>query len=428
MATFVYEAMDSQGKEVKAEIEATNENEAADKIRALNYFPTRVALKGGKKGGGGGGGAAPADQALGRAQAVKRKRGGMGLSFGRVKQKELTAFTRQFATLLDAGLPVVRAIDILHNQLKPGVLKEALFDVKEDVEGGSSLSEALAKHPLVFDKLYVNMIRAGEAGGLLDEILSRLADYREKAQRLQQKIIGALVYPAAVITIAGAILTFIMVFIIPKFEQMFKEMELGDLPMMTQVLMTIANTMRTYWYILVFLPVLAWIAFGMWVRTPSGRLMADRIKLKLPIFGQIISKSSVSRFCRTLGTLVQSGVPILDALSIIKNATGNQVVANAVETVHNSIKEGDTIAEPLRHCGVFDDLVVNMIQVGEETGELDKMLLKVADTYDNEVDTLVGALMSLLEPLLIVGMGLTVGFIVISLFLPLISIMERIGK
>jgi type IV pilus assembly protein PilC len=423
MPTFVYEAMDSQGKEVKAEIEATNENEAADKIRAKNYFPTKVALKGGAKGGI----TAPNVDSYGRPQAAK-KRGGMSLSFGRVKQKHLTAFTRQFATLLDAGLPVVRAMDILHNQQKPGVLKDAIADVKEDVEGGSSLSEALAKHPNVFDKLYVNMIRAGEAGGLLDEILSRLADYREKAQRLQQKIIGALVYPAAVITIAGAILAFIMIFIIPKFKAMFVEMELGELPVMTEVLLAVATAMSTYWYIIVFLPVLAWIAYTMFVRTPRGRIIADTVKLKVPIFGQIVSKSSVSRFCRTLGTLVQSGVPILDALSIIKNATGNQVVANAVETVHNSIKEGDTIAEPLRHCGVFDDLVVNMIQVGEETGELDKMLIKVADTYDNDVDTLVGGLMSLLEPLLIVGMGLTVGFIVISLFLPLISIMERIGK
>jgi type IV pilus assembly protein PilC len=415
--------MDSQGKEVKAEIEANTQNEAEDKIRALNYFPTRVALKGGKKGGGGG-----AAANLAQPQSVKRKRGGFGMSFGRVKQKELTAFTRQFATLLDAGLPVVRAIDILHNQLKVGALKDALGDVKEDVEGGSSLSEALGKHPLVFDKLYVNMIRAGEAGGLLDEILARLADYREKAQRLQQKIIGALVYPAAVITIAGAILAFIMIFIIPKFEAMFKEMEIGELPVPTKILLGAATTMATYWYIIVFMPVIIYIAYTMWVRTARGRLVADTIKLKVPIFGQIISKSSVSRFCRTLGTLVQSGVPILDALSIIKNATGNMVVANAVETVHNSIKEGDTIAEPLRHCGVFDDLVVNMIQVGEETGELDKMLIKVADTYDNEVDTLVGALMSLLEPILIVGMGLTVGFIVISLFLPLITIMEKIGK
>ncbi|HYG75850.1 MAG TPA: type II secretion system F family protein [Planctomycetota bacterium] len=423
MPTFVYEAMDSQGKEVKAEIDAVNETEAADKIRALNFFPTKVLPKGGKAKGGG----APDTGAMGRPQAVGRKRGGMSLSF-KVNQKQLTQFTRQFATLLDAGLPVVRSLDILHTQLKMGLLKDAVGDVKEDVEGGSSLSEALAKHPGVFDKLYVNMIRAGEAGGVLDEILARLADYREKAQRLQQKIIGALVYPIAVITIAGCILAFIMIFIIPKFEQMFKEMELGTLPVMTLVLLMAANVLVSYWYVLVFLPVIAFVGVKMMAKTPAGRLLIDKFKLKIPVFGIIISKSSISRFCRTLGTLVQSGVPILDALSIIKNATGNQVVANAVETVHNSIKEGDTIAEPLRHSGVFDDLVVNMIQVGEETGELDKMLIKVADTYDSEVDTLVGAMMSLLEPFLIVGMGLTVGFIVIALFMPLIDIMNKIGK
>jgi len=263
---------------------------------------------------------------------------------------------------------------------------------------------------------------------VLDEILARLADYREKAQRLQQKIVGALVYPVAVISIAGCILAFIMIFIIPKFEQMFKEMELGELPPLTALLLFIANTLVTYWYLLIFSPVLAIVGLRFLVKTPQGRLLVDKFKLKIPIFGIIISKSSVSRFCRTLGTLVQSGVPILDALSIIKNATGNQVVANAVETVHNSIKEGDTIAEPLRHSGVFDDLVVNMIQVGEETGELDKMLIKVADTYDSEVDTLVGAMMSLLEPFLIIGMGATVGFIVIALFMPLIDIMNKIGK
>jgi len=422
MATFVYEAMDSQGKEVKAEIDAGSETEALDKIRALNVFPTKVLPKGGKAPKGG-----AAAGTLGTPQAVGgKKKGGFSLQY-KVKQKQLTALTRQFATLLDAGLPVVRSLDILFNQLPAGVLKIAISDVKEDVEGGSSLSEALAKHPKVFDKLYVNMIRAGEAGGVLDEILSRLADYREKAQRLQQKIVGALVYPAAVVTIAGSILAFIMIFIIPKFEAMFKEMEIGELPAMTALLMMIANTMVTYWYLIIFSPLLFLGLYKFIVRSPRGRLIVDGIQLKIPIFGIIVSKSSVSRFCRTLGTLVQSGVPILDALSIIKHATGNMVVANAVETVHNSIKEGDTIAEPLRHSGVFDDLVVNMIQVGEETGELDKMLIKVADTYDNEVDTLVSALMSLLEPILIVGMGLTVGFIVISLFLPLIAIMERIG-
>jgi len=416
--------MDSQGKEVKAEIEAVSEAEAADMIRAKNFFPTKVAQKGGKTAKGGGSGA----HATHAPQSVNRKKGGLTLNFS-VNQKHLTAFTRQFATLLDAGLPVVRSLDILSSQLKPGLLKEAVADVKEDVEGGSQLSEALAKHPSVFDKLYVNMIRAGEAGGVLSEILSKLADYREKAQRLQQKIIGALVYPAAVITIAAGILTFIMIFIIPKFETMFKEMDIeGGLPLPTQILITMANTLVQFWYILMFTPLLAIVAYRFINKTPPGRLLIDKIKLKLPVFGMIISKSSISRFCRTLGTLVNSGVPILDALAIIKNATGNQVIANAIDQVYNSIKEGDTIAEPLRHSGVFDDLVVNMIQVGEETGELDKMLIKVADTYDGEIDTLVGALMSLLEPILIIGMGGTVGFIVISLFLPLISLMEKIGK
>lgn len=413
MPTFVYEAVDSQGKEVKAEIDAASEKEASDKIRALNYFPTKVLPKG-------------ASGALGTPQSVARRRG--GLSFGlRVSAKQLTQFTRQFATLLDAGLPMVRSLDILYTQFKPGLLKDTIGFVKEDVEGGSSVSEALAKHPRVFDKLYVNMAKAGEAGGILDQILTKLAEYMEKTQRLKQKIVGALVYPAAVVTIAGAILALILVFIIPKFEEMFREMELGELPGPTMVLITTANTIKSFWYIVVFVPFILIAVVQMLGRTPKGRYTIDMIKLKFPIFGLIVSKEAVSRFCRTLGTLIQSGVPILNALSIIKNATGNAVVARAVENVHSSIREGDTIAEPLRHSGVFDDLVVNMIQVGEETGELDKMLMKVADTYESEVDTLVGALMSLLEPILIIGMGLTVGFIVISLFLPLLSIMEKIG-
>jgi type IV pilus assembly protein PilC len=411
--TFTYEAVDSQGNEIKAEIEATNEKEANDKIRALNYYPTKVMAKASA------GGGVPT--------AIARKRGGFSLSMS-VSQKGLTQMTRQFATLLDAGLPIVRSLDILGAQQKPGLLKETMMDVKGDVEGGSALSEALAKHPRVFDKLYVNMCKAGEAGGVLDQILARLADYMEKSLRLKQKIVGALVYPAAVVTIAGGILTFILVFIIPKFEAMFKEMDLGQMPFLTDLLMKISKMMTSYWYIVIFLILLLWATVYFVGRTPKGRYTIDLVKLKLPIFGMIISKSSVSRFCRTLGTLIQSGVPILNALSIIKNATGNAVVAGAIESVHNSIREGDTIAEPLRHSGVFDDLVVNMIQVGEETGELDKMLIKVADTYDSEVDTLVGALMSLLEPILIIGMGGAVGFIVIALFMPLIAIMERLGK
>ncbi len=368
---------------------------------------------------------APAPRAVVPTPPAKKAR----LSFHlRVKQKELTRFTRQFAILLNAGLPIVRALDILRSQLREGLLRDAVNGVKEDVESGSSLSASIGNQPHVFDKLFINMVRAGEVGGVLDEILGRLADFREKAQRLQQKITGALVYPAAVVVIATAILSFIMIFIIPRFEVMFKEMNLGDLPFCTQLLMLVTHAMVDYWYLLAFTPVLVYFAYRFVGNTTRGRLLIDRTKLHLPVFGQIISMSAVSRFCRTLGTLVQSGVPILDALSIIKNATGNQVVANAVESVHASIKEGDTIADPLRASGVFDELVVNMIQVGEETGELDKMLMKIADTYDDEVDTLVAALMSLLEPFLIVGMGIAVGFIVISLFMPLIIMMQRMGN
>lgn len=305
-----------------------------------------------------------ASSALSRPQAVARPRGAFSLNF-KVNQKQLTEFTRQFATLLDAGLPVVRSLDILCNQLKPGLLKTALAEVKEEVEGGSALSDALATHPEVFDKLYVNMIRAGEAGGVLDEILGRLADYREKALRLQQRIVGALMYPAAVITIAGCILAFIMMYIIPRFQLMFAEMGMSAMPLATELLLWAANAMIRFWYVLLCVPVLAWFAVGFVGRTPAGRLAIDRMKLKLPVFGAILSKSAISRFCRTLGTLVQSGVPILDSLSIVRNTAGNQVVAGAIESVRNSIKEGDTIAEPLRHCGIFDDLVVNMIQVGE---------------------------------------------------------------
>jgi len=322
---------------------------------------------------------------------------------------------------------VVRSLDILVGQLKTGLLKAALACVKEDVEGGASLSRRFARHPSVFDKLYVNMIRAGEAGGVLDLILSRLADYREKAQRLQQKIRGRADLSSSRDFDCRCILGFIMVFIIPKFETMFKEMNLGEMPVLTQLLMFTANTMTQFWYVLLFIPPLLWSGVN-YAGQNGDRPPDDRqTETEVAGFGIIISKSSVSRFCRTLGTLVQSGVPILEALSIIKNATGNQVVANAVEQVHTSIKEGDTITEPLRYSGVFDYLVVNMIQVGEETGELDKMLIKVADTYDSEVDTLVGAMMSLLEPFLIVGMGGAVGFIVIGLFMPLIEMMRLMG-
>lgn len=425
MAAFRYEAMDNQGKEVRGEIEAANEREAAEKIRAANLYLTRIEDK---SAGGRSSATRSGVKSGAQAGAAPRRKGSITLNFS-VKQKHLAEFTRQFSTLLDAGLPVVRSLDILQNQLRPGLLKNAVIEVGEDVKGGSSLSEAMQRHGRVFDKLYVNMVRAGEASGALETVLTRLAEYMEKALRLRQKIIGALIYPIAVIIIAGIILALIMIFIIPVFQKMFVELVgSNSLPAPTRMLLAFANTMRDFWYLFIATPFLLIIGIKLIGKTPKGRYAIDLFKLKMPLFGIIISKSSISRFCRTLGTLIQSGVPILDALAIIRHATGNAVVAGAVEHVHNSIREGDTIAEPLKHSGVFDDLVVNMIQVGEETGELDRMLIKVADNYDSDVDTIVGALMSLMEPILIVFMGLTVGFIVISLFLPLISIMRQLGE
>ncbi|MBI2194514.1 MAG: type II secretion system F family protein [Planctomycetes bacterium] len=415
MQTFTYDALDSQGKEIQAEIDAENNDEAVAKIRQLGYFPTNVQPKKGKKK------EAPKP---GAPAAAKRK--GPGLTFGGVKSKDLTAFTRQLATLVDAGLPIVRSLKILESQQKPGLLKYALGCVAEEVEGGSTLSEAMEKFPKVFDKLYVNMVKAGEAGGVLDTILERLANFREKSEKLKKQVIAALIYPAAVVTVATGILAIIMIKIIPQFKTMFEDMDL-DLPALTQLLIFISNTLRDYWYLLPGVPFAAFSLKKILSMTKVGTWLIDKAALKMPLFGIIVSKSTISRFCRTLGTLISSGVPILEALSIVKDATGNIVIANAIQKVHESIREGENIAGPLAQSKVVDAMVVNMIDVGEETGELDKMLIKIADTYDDDVDALVGGLMSLIEPLLIVFMGVAVGFIVIALFMPLISLMEKMG-
>ncbi|MFH1730198.1 MAG: type II secretion system F family protein, partial [Planctomycetota bacterium] len=349
------------------------------------------------------------------------------LAFGKVKQKDLCTFTRQLSTLINAGLPIVRSLKILGEQLKPGVLKNSLLDVADDVEGGMALSEALSKHPKAFNKLYVNMARAGEAGGILDQILERLAMFMEKAERLKKKVLSAMIYPAAVVTVAGGILIVIIGYIVPQFQKMFDEMG-TTLPVPTQILVKAGDIVQHKWWLFLAAPFAVFITYRLIVFTKSGRYALDFVKLKLPVFGIIVNKSTISRFARTLGTLITSGVPILEALNIVKEATGNSVVAAAVGKVHDSIREGESMAAPLSAAKVCDAMVINMIDVGEETGELDKMLLKVADTYDEDVDALVSGMMSLIEPLLIVGMGLTVGFIVIALFLPLIDLMQNIGK
>jgi len=411
MATYRFEAMNAQGQSIKDEVEAISEEEAIEKIRAQKLFPTSIKQK--------------VDRRGATAVGGPRKRK-TTLTIGGVSNKQLTTFTRQLSTLQDAGLPIVRSLRILEGQLKPGVLKNVLIGVGDDVEGGMTLSEAMAKHPKAFDKLYVNMVRAGEIGGVLDAILQRLADFREKAQRLKKQIISAMIYPIAVMVVAGGILYGIMVYIVPKFKAMFEELDV-TLPAMTQMLIAGSDFIAAKWYWALAGVVGFFILVKVIGATSGGRYTIDKIKLKIPLFGTVISKSVIARFTRTLGTLVASGVPILEALNITKETAGNAVVSRAIGHVHDSIREGESIAEPLAQSKICDDMVVNMIDVGEETGDLDKMLLKIADQYDDDVDAAVNGMTSLIEPLMIVFLGVVVGFIVISLFLPLIELMNSLG-
>jgi type IV pilus assembly protein PilC len=408
MPVFAYEAVDANGQKVSREVSASSKDDALKQIRSQGLRPTRIAVKA---------------QPAGGAPGEKKKKG--LILFDRVKQAQIVTFTTQLATLQDAGLPIVRSVKILATQQRPGKFQDQLSAVAEEVEGGSTFSEALAKHPRSFDKLYVSMVKAGEAGGVLDVILNRLATFMEKSQKLKKKVKGALIYPVAVLSVASLILFFIMIYVVPSFQSMFKELG-QNLPAPTQFLLSASQTIRHYWFLIPGIPFLLWMGFKFVARSPRGRLMLDKFKLKLPIFGLIIKKSSIARFCRTLGTLIASGVPILEALRIVKDAIGNVVLSNAIEEVHGSIREGDTIAGPLRQAGIFDELLVNMIDVGEETGELDKMLIKISDNYETDVDVAVESMSSLLEPLLIVGMGGVVGFIVVALFLPLIEIIKSI--
>jgi type IV pilus assembly protein PilC len=413
MPTFKFEAMDTAGSEVKDSVDAPSEEEAQQKIKQMGYFVTKITeVSAAKK----------------RKEKTKgpRKRK-KTFTIGGVSNKQLCTFTRQFSTLQDAGLPVLRSLKILEKQMRPGVLKNSLIDVVDDVESGSTLSEAFGKHPKAFDRLYVNMVKAGEAGGALEVILQRLADFKEKAQSLKRKIIGAMVYPAVVIGVAVGILTFIMIFIIPKFKKIFLDFKL-QLPWATEALMATSEWFVKYWYLLPVFPIAWWLLLKLMRLHRTGAFIIDWVKLRIPVMGGIIEKTVVARTTRTLGTLISSGVPILEALNIVKETATNVVFERMYQRIYESIREGDTIASPMKASRLVDDIVVNMVEVGEETGDLDTMLYKVADVYDEEVDVLVESLISLLEPLMIVFLGGMIGSIVIALFLPLIKLIEGLSK
>jgi type IV pilus assembly protein PilC len=416
MPMFTFEAMNKSGQEVKNEIEAASHEEAISRIRQQGLFPTKVKEKTAKK--------------LGRKKAApsgpkKRK---MPISIGGVPRKQLVGFTRQLSTLQDAGLPILRSLQILEQQQRPGLLKAIVGGVGDEVEGGGTLSDAMAKYPKAFDKLYVNMINAGEVGGVLDIILNRLADFMEKAAKLQKKILGAMIYPTVVISIAIGVVSMIMIVVIPKFISIFKDFH-TDLPAITQYLIDFSQWFGPGygWAYLVCSPIL-FIMLNKLIRmSEGGQYVMDWIKLKIPIMGGIVGKSSIARFTRTLGTLISAGVPILDALNITKETCGNAVYARALIKVHDAIREGESMADPLRATKVCDAIVVNMIDVGEETGDLDKMLIKVADNYDNDVDVLVGSLISVLEPVMVVVLGVIVGTIVVALFAPMVALIESVS-
>jgi type IV pilus assembly protein PilC len=345
-----------------------------------------------------------------------------------VSTKVITQFTRQLSTLQDAGLPILRSLKILYQQQKPGTLKNILDDVADDVEGGSTLSESMAKHPKAFDRLYVNMVQAGETGGVLDVILQRLAEFMEKAQRLKRRVIGAMIYPSVVVTFSVLIVTGIMIFVVPKFREIFKDFK-TSLPALTEFLLSMSDWIANQygWAVIFGSPFAIFFIVKIVGKSKFGRRIIDTFKIKMPIFGQILSKTAVARFTRTLGTLLAAGVPILDALNITRDTVGNVVYESALQKVHDAIREGESFAGPLRQSRVCDSIVTNMIDVGEETGDLDKMLMKIADNYDEEVDVLIGSLVSLLEPVMVVTLGGIVGTIVVALFLPLVKLIQSVS-
>ena len=415
MPVFHYEALDSQGVGIKDEVEALSEKEAISKIRNMGYFPTKVRVRGvGKK-------------AAAKAAAKPKRRRGAG---GKVKIKIITQFARQLSTLQDAGLPILRSLRILEEQQKSGTFKRVVGYVADDIEGGSTLSEAMGHFPKSFDRLFVNMVAAGETGGVLDLILSRVADFMEKAQKLKSRVKSAMVYPIVVLGAAFGILLALMTFVVPKFNEVLTEMLEGEqMHVITRTVLAISAWIAYDfgWVVLVGVPFAMVFLARVIRRFRTGRFVLDTVNLKVPVVGQLCSKVAVTRWTRTLGTLISAGVPILDAINVASETAGNEVFSKMLYNVQNSIRQGDTFAGPLRQSKTVDLIVSSMVSVGEETGDLDKMLMKVADNYDEQVDVLVASLMSLLEPIMILVLGAVVMTIVLAIFLPMIQIITGLS-
>jgi type IV pilus assembly protein PilC len=431
MANFQYTALDAKGEQTTGAVQASTDAEAIQILRGQGLYPTQVIEEGKGKLATPKGKSASKAKAKPAAVATGKAAAKTG---GRIKPKILMIFTRQLATLIDSGLPLLRGLTVLGKQEPNLVLRATINALADSVQGGSTFSESLAQHPKIFNKLYVNMVKAGELGGVLELVLQRLAEYQEKANKLKNKIVSAMVYPVIVMFIAVAILVFLMLFIVPKFKDMFSEVGNEDLPLISKIVFGFSEFMLARPLFVpnaVFLFILAGVGvflFNLWGATKGGRKAIDNLKLKLPVFGDIQRKSAVSRFSRTLGTLVTSGVPILQALNITRETAGNVVISEAIDKVYEAVKEGESIVTPLQATSVFPAMVISMVDVGEETGQLPEMLLKVAEVYDDEVDNAVTALTSILEPIMIVILALVVGAVVFALFLPLIKIISTMGS
>ncbi len=418
MAKFEYIALNAKGEETAGTVDAGNRDDASAKLKGMGLFPTQVAPEGQLT--------AAVKQ---KAKAAKKRQAKAPKKLtGSIKGKNLMIFTRQLATLIDSGLPLLRGLTVLGNQEPNPILKSTVNSLADSVQTGSTFSESLAQHPKIFNKLYVNMVKAGELGGVLELVLNRLAEYQEKAQKLKNKIVSAMTYPVIVVLIAVGIVIFLLTYIVPKFTAIFESMVEGgadSMPVLTKTVIAASSFLQNN--ILIIFGAIALLIFGgkAYIATKGGRRTVDKLVLKLPLFGPVLLKSAVARFTRTLGTLVTSGVPILQALNITRDTAGNNTVSEAIMRVHDAVKEGESMVAPLSASKIFPAMVISMIEVGEETGQLPEMLLKIADVYDDEVDNSVTALTSLLEPIMIVVLAVIVAVIVLALFQPLITVVTK---
>ena len=427
MARFNYVALDTRGQEATGLVEAPSSNAAISQLRQAGYFPTSVIEEAisspdGKE----------ARQRAAKMAGVTKPRAKKGIVLfqrKKVKSKVMMIFTRQLATLIDSGLPLLRSLNVLAKQERDKVLKRTINKVADSVQSGSTFSDALALHPRIFNDLYVNMVKAVEVGGVLELVLNRLSEFQEKAAKIKNKVVAAMVYPGIVMTMAVGIMGFLLVFIVPKFETIFHDL-LGDkpLPPVTRFVIAASDFLKNHGLIVLGIVVAVVTLYKFIGRTRGGRFVIDSFKLRMPLFGNLNRKTAISRFARTLGTLVTSGVPILQALNITRETAGNSSIARAISQVHDSVKEGESIVQPLEASRVFPPMVISMVDVGEETGKLPEMLLKIADVYDDEVDNAVAAITSMLEPIMIVFLALIVGTIVLALFTPLISIITGLQQ